>query len=55
MKIGEENWLFGSITSNDISIALKKLGFDIDKKKFFYQKLLKFWVFIILKYNFHMK
>lgn len=32
-KAGEEGKLFGSITNADISEALKKEGFDIDRKK----------------------
>lgn len=32
-KAGEEEKLFGSITAMDISEALKKEGFEIDKKK----------------------
>ncbi len=32
-KAGEEEKLFGSITSMDIAEALKKEGFDIDKKR----------------------
>lgn len=32
-KAGENDRLFGSITSADISDALKEQGFDIDKKK----------------------
>ncbi len=32
-KAGEEEKLFGSITSMDIAEALKKDGFDVDKKK----------------------
>ncbi|MFN3396421.1 MAG: 50S ribosomal protein L9, partial [Thermodesulfovibrionales bacterium] len=32
-KAGEEGKLFGSITNADISEALKKEGFDIEKKK----------------------
>ncbi|MEW6118069.1 MAG: 50S ribosomal protein L9 [Nitrospirota bacterium] len=32
-KAGEEDKLFGSVTSMDIAEALKKEGFDIDRKK----------------------
>lgn len=32
-KTGEEGKLFGSVTTMDIAEALKKEGFDIDKKK----------------------
>jgi large subunit ribosomal protein L9 len=32
-RAGEDGRLFGSVTAKDISAALKKEGFDIDKKK----------------------
>ena len=32
-KAGENGKVFGSITSKDISDALKEQGFDVDKKK----------------------
>jgi large subunit ribosomal protein L9 len=32
VKVGEEDKLFGSVTSQNISDALSKLGFDIPKK-----------------------
>jgi large subunit ribosomal protein L9 len=32
-KAGESGKLFGSVTGKDVSAALKKEGFDIDKKK----------------------
>ncbi len=32
-KAGEEDKLFGSVTSLDIEKALKEMGFDIDKKR----------------------
>lgn len=32
MKAGEENKLFGSVTSQNISDSLKEKGFDVDKK-----------------------
>ncbi|MGD0884246.1 MAG: 50S ribosomal protein L9 [Thermodesulfovibrionales bacterium] len=32
-KVGEEERLFGSVTTMDIAEALKKAGFDIDRKK----------------------
>lgn len=32
-KAGEEGKLFGSVTTMDIAEQLKKVGFDIDKKK----------------------
>lgn len=33
VKCGEEGRLFGSVTAKDIAAALKKAGYDIDKKK----------------------
>jgi large subunit ribosomal protein L9 len=33
VKCGEEGRLFGSVTAKDVAAALKKAGFDIDKKK----------------------
>ena len=32
-KVGEENRLFGSITTKDIAVALKEKGFEIDRKR----------------------
>jgi large subunit ribosomal protein L9 len=32
-KVGEEDKLFGSITSNDIAKKLKEAGYDIDKRR----------------------
>jgi large subunit ribosomal protein L9 len=32
-KIGEEDRLFGSVTTKDIATALKEKGFDVDRKK----------------------
>ena len=32
-KSGENDQLFGSVTSNDIAVALEKLGYNIDRKK----------------------
>ena len=32
-KVGEENRLFGSVTTKDIATALKEKGLDIDRKK----------------------
>lgn len=32
-KVGEEGKLFGSVTNMQISEALKKVGFDIDRKR----------------------
>ena len=32
-KAGENDQLFGSVTSNDIAVALEKLGYNIERKK----------------------
>lgn len=32
-KAGENDQLFGSVTANDIAVALEKLGYNIDRKK----------------------
>ena len=32
-KVGDEDRLFGSVTTKDIAAALKEKGFDIDRKK----------------------
>ena len=32
-KAGENDQLFGSVTSNDVAVALEKLGYAIDRKK----------------------
>ena len=32
-KAGENDQLFGSVTSNDIAVALEKMGYTIDRKK----------------------
>jgi large subunit ribosomal protein L9 len=32
-KVGEEDRLFGSVTTKDIAAALKEKGYDIDRKK----------------------
>jgi len=32
-KAGENDQLFGSVTANDIAVALEKLGYAIDRKK----------------------
>jgi large subunit ribosomal protein L9 len=32
-KAGENDQLFGSVTSNDIAVGLEKLGYTIDRKK----------------------
>jgi len=33
VKVGENDKLFGSVTPQDISNALKKIGFEVDKRK----------------------
>lgn len=40
-KAGEEGKLFGSITNADISEALKKEGFDIDKRRIVLEEPIK--------------
>lgn len=40
-KAGDEDRLFGSVTSADISEALKQKGFDIDKKKIILEEPIK--------------
>jgi large subunit ribosomal protein L9 len=32
-KAGENDQLFGSVTANDVAVALEKLGYNIDRKK----------------------
>ena len=32
-KAGENDQLFGSVTANDVAVALEKLGYAIDRKK----------------------
>src|SRR5258708_11971320 len=32
-KAGENDQLFGSVTANDVAVALEKLGYTIDRKK----------------------
>ena len=32
-KVGEENRLFGSITTKDVAVALKEKGFEVDRKR----------------------
>ncbi len=32
-KAGENDQLFGSVTANDIAVALEKLGYTIDRRK----------------------
>jgi large subunit ribosomal protein L9 len=33
VKVGEEDRVFGSVTSQDIAVLLKELGFEIDKRR----------------------
>jgi len=33
VKVGEKEKLFGSVTASDIAIAIKKDGFEVDKRK----------------------
>jgi len=40
-KVGEEGKLFGSVTNMQISDALKKAGFDIDRKKIIIEQPMK--------------
>ncbi|GAB4433196.1 MAG: 50S ribosomal protein L9 [bacterium] len=40
-KVGEEGKLFGSVTNMQISDALKKAGFDIDRKKIVIEQPMK--------------
>jgi large subunit ribosomal protein L9 len=39
--VGEEDKLFGSVTSMDIAKELKKLGYDIDKRKILLENPIK--------------
>jgi large subunit ribosomal protein L9 len=32
-KAGENDQLFGSVTANDVAVALERLGYNIDRKK----------------------
>ena len=32
-KAGENDQLFGSVTANDVAVALEKMGYSIDRKK----------------------
>lgn len=41
MKAGEEDKLFGSVTSQNISDSLKEKGYDIDKKDIVLEELIK--------------
>lgn len=40
-RVGEEGKLFGSVTNMQISDALKKAGFDIDRKKIIIEQPMK--------------
>ncbi len=40
-KVGEEGKLFGSVTNMQISDALKKAGFDIDRKRILIEQPMK--------------
>lgn len=41
VKVGEEDKLFGSVTSQDIQAELKKQGFDIDRRKIMLDETIK--------------
>ncbi len=41
VKVGEEDRVFGTVTSQDISNLLKEKGFDIDKKKILLEDAIK--------------
>ncbi len=32
-QVGEEDKMFGAVTTEDIAVALKELGFEVDKRK----------------------
>jgi large subunit ribosomal protein L9 len=40
-KAGENDQLFGSVTSNDVAVALEKLGYTIDRKKVILEEPIK--------------
>ena len=40
-KAGENDQLFGSVTSNDVAVALEKLGYTIDRKKVYLEEPIK--------------
>jgi large subunit ribosomal protein L9 len=40
-KIGDQDKIFGSVTSRDIELALKEKGFDIDKKMIVHEEQIK--------------
>jgi large subunit ribosomal protein L9 len=41
VQVGEEDKLFGSVTSMDIARKLKDLGFEIDKRKIYLEEPIK--------------
>jgi large subunit ribosomal protein L9 len=40
-KVGDQDKIFGSVTSKDIELALKEKGFDIDKKMIVHDEQIK--------------
>jgi large subunit ribosomal protein L9 len=40
-KVGDQNKIFGSVTSKDIEIALKEKGYNIDKKMIVHDEQIK--------------
>src|SRR5580658_2483087 len=40
-KAGENDQLFGSVTANDVAVALEKLGYTIDRKKIHLEEPIK--------------
>jgi large subunit ribosomal protein L9 len=40
-KVGDQDKIFGSVTSKDIELALKEQGFDIDKKMIVHDEQIK--------------
>ena len=40
-KVGDQDKIFGSVTSKDIELALKEKGFDIDKKMIIHDEQIK--------------
>ena len=40
-KVGDQDKLFGSVTSKDIELALKEKGYDIDKKMIVHDEQIK--------------
>jgi large subunit ribosomal protein L9 len=41
MEVGEEDKLFGSVTSSDIALALREQGVEVDKRKILLEEPLK--------------